>query len=255
MTRFDLRSLTAAVSVLLALTAGCERQPAPLPAPPPGAPPVLSQVQSVSDLVQLAAAEAPPAANEPNADAEAPKAKNPRRLAFTPPASWPRLGPSAAAGATATAVQRFTVPRAAGDVRDGEFVVRRPPDAAASVDAALDRWRRQFASAGGQPLADGAVRCEALEVGELKVTLVEIRGGAVPGSPSAGGPGAGGGAPGVPGPAAPGGNSPGPASQVLLAAIVAAPDGLWTFEFGGPETTVASHRDAFLALVRELRTE
>ena len=94
------------------------------------------------------------------------------------------------------------------------------------------RWAGQFHQpGGGDPVA--AMKTREIDVGGLKVTLVEVRG------TYAGGMG---------GTAA--GQKPG---HQLLGAIVAGPDANWFFKLTGPETTVTNQRAAFEGLIRSLK--
>jgi len=94
------------------------------------------------------------------------------------------------------------------------------------------RWAGQFRQPDGRnPTA--AMKTSEIRVGELKVTLVEVRG------TYAGGMG---------GTAA--GERPG---YQLLGAIASGPDANWFFKLTGPETTVTSQRAAFEGLIRSLK--
>jgi hypothetical protein len=94
------------------------------------------------------------------------------------------------------------------------------------------RWAGQFRQPDGRnPTA--AMKTSEIQVGELKVTLVEVRG------TYAGGMG---------GTAA--GERPG---YQLLGAIASGPDANWFFKLTGPETTVTSQRAAFEGLIRSLK--
>ncbi len=231
------------VAVLVGLVASlsgapaCDRRPAPPGEPPlnPSAMAGAPRLETVADLVQLVAADV--SAGQADAEQAAQtraegRAKPAPQLIFSTPERWAGVPLGAAAGATGPVPQRFIVPRAAGDRLDAELIVRPPSAAAPSVEALLSAWRRQVDAGAAQPLVDGQVRTEALEVNGLGVTLAEARSDLA---------------------ATAAGELPRP--QHFLAAFVSGPDGVWSFELSGPPNTVSEHRDAFLEMIRTLRVE
>ncbi len=192
------------------------------------------RLETVADLVQFAAADvAAHTDGEQATPAQVEERSKPApRLVFSMPETWARVPLAGSAGVTGAVPQRFVVPRAAGDRTDAELIVRPPSAAAPSVDALLVAWRRQVAGGAAQPLADGQVRMEALEVNGLRVTLAEARGELA---------------------ATAAGELP--RLQHYLAAFVSGPDGVWSFELSGPANTVGEQRDAFLEFVKNLRIE
>lgn len=122
---------------------------------------------------------------------------------------------------------QFRVPGARG-ASDGEVVAFHfGAGQGGSAAANTARWVSQFTGANGQPVVPTA---ETFKVAALVVTLVELRGtyarsvGSVSGAPKP--------------------------DQVLLAAIVEAPEGNVIFQLHGDRATVEANRRAFLEMVR-----
>jgi hypothetical protein len=198
-----LRLLASATTLcaLLGLSA-CEKTPEPAPsAPPQGAP----------------ASDAPKGS-------DAPTRKGPTDVAYDVPEGWQKVeNPSPMRKAT------FKIPRAEGDTEDAEMSVSQ---AGGTVDQNVTRWSGQFQSG-----KDDKTSRVDRKVGELSVTVVEIRGAfsgmAMPGAPAAG---------------------PKP-DWALLGAIVETEGSLTFFKLTGPEKTVTAARPGFDKLVDSLRAK
>ncbi|AUX23609.1 hypothetical protein SOCEGT47_041360 [Sorangium cellulosum] len=173
---------------------------------------------------------AAPATGQATAEAQAPAAPKPApaagqaggELAWDAPASFESApNPNAMRKAT------YKIKRAPGDAEDAELSVSR---AGGSVEANITRWIGQFSEKSGEP------KRHELNVGGIKVTVVEIRG-TFSGS----------GMPGMPA------SAPKP-SQAMLGAIAEVPSGeSWFFKMTGPEKTVTAARGDFDKLLNSLR--
>lgn len=155
------------------------------------------------------------------------KAEGPVDIGYDAPASWQKVeSPSKMRKAT------FKIPRAAGDSEDAELSVM---SAGGSVDMNIERWAGQFGKKGAD------VTRTARKVGDLAVTLVEVKGVY-----------AGSGMPGA---------DPGPPKEgwALLGAIVVGPgaspgpSGTTFFKMTGPEKTVAAAKPDFDKFVGSMR--
>ena len=149
-------------------------------------------------------------------------AAGPAGLAWDAPASWQKAdNPSTMRIAT------YKIPKAAGDSEDAELSISQ---AGGAAEANIARWEGQFED------RQGATKKEERRVGELKVTIVELRGkfmgGGMPGGPAAG--------------AKP--------AWMMLGAIVDTPQPHF-FKLTGPEKTVSAARADFDKLVDSLRAK
>ncbi len=163
----------------------------------------------------------------PRTTVGAKKAEGPVDVGYDAPASWQKVeSPSKMRKAT------FKIPRAAGDSEDAELSVM---SAGGSVDMNIERWAGQFGKKGAD------VTRTARKVGDLAVTLVEVKG-VYAGS-------------GMPG------TDPGPPKEgwALLGAIVVGPgaspgpSGTTFFKMTGPEKTVAAAKPDFDKFVGSMR--
>jgi hypothetical protein len=100
--------------------------------------------------------------------------------------------------------------------------------------ANAQRWAGQFTLPDGSP-AGSAMKTSEIEVGGLKVILVEVAGtysgGMTMGSEPA---------------------QPKPGYR-LLGAVAPGPDANWFFKFTGPDATVVEQRGAFESMVKSLK--
>lgn len=144
-----------------------------------------------------------------------------------------------AGGLTWTAEPPFVYRRPENDLRSVEYAVRGYPDATlgvfhfgaeegggGSVDDNVERWVGQFEEPHDR-------RVEPREVGDLRMTIVDVSGTFV-------------GRMGMGGPAAP------REDWRLLGAIVQGPRGLVFFKLIGPDDAIAAAEDAFEALVESI---
>jgi len=127
---------------------------------------------------------------------------------------------------------QYKVPGSAGD---GECVVFYfGPGQGGDPMSNAQRWAEQFALGDGSP-AGSAMKTSEIEVGGLKVFMVEVagtyKGGmtmtAVPAAPKPG--------------------------YRLLGAVAPGPDANWYFKFTGPDATVNAQRGAFTSMVKSLK--
>ena len=148
-------------------------------------------------------------------------------LAWKVPAGWIVEKP-----ASSMRRAQYKVPSKAGD---GECVVFYfGPGQGGDPISNAQRWAEQFALADGSP-AGSTMKTSEIEVGGLKVFVVEVagtyKGGmtmtAVPATPKPG--------------------------YRLLGAVAPGPDANWYFKFTGPDATVNEQRDAFTSMVKSLK--
>ncbi len=188
--------LAAAATLPLILLAGCAKQ-----SPPPK--PIQAPVAPVAD----------------HAGAETPVTA--AGLSFTLPAGW-RQEPVT----SSMRVAQAAIPGPGGDAVLTVFYFG--PGGGGGVEANLKRWADQVEPAPGtQPSR------EQLDVGDLRVHVIDVRGTLKP-SGMGTGP-----------------SAPQPDSR-LLGAVVEGPGGPWFFKATGPEATLGPDRDQFLALLRSL---
>lgn len=192
----------AAVSFAL-LLAGCSKTPEPTP-------------EQSSPGPTRAAAPASSAA----ARATAPS--GPTEIAWDAPATWQK-------DETPRPMRRATykIPRASGDAEDAELSISQ---AGGTVDMNVNRWVGQFETSG----PDATKRSER-KVGDLKVTMLEVKGtftgGGMPGGPPAA--------------AKP--------NYALLGAIIETAGSPWFFKLTGPAKTVEAAKADFERFVDSIR--
>jgi hypothetical protein len=148
-------------------------------------------------------------------------------LAWNSPAGWVSETPSSSMRRA-----QYKVPGAAGD---GECVVFYfGPGQGGDPKSNAERWADQFSSADGSPAA-GSMKTSEIEVGGLKVFMVEVAGTYNGGMTMT---------------AAPATPKPG---YRLLGAVAPGPDANWYFKFTGPDATVNAQRAAFESMVKSLK--
>jgi hypothetical protein len=146
----------------------------------------------------------------------------PTEIAWDAPATWQKAeNPSPMRKAT------YKIPAAQGDAEDAELSISQ---AGGSVDMNVKRWVGQFETKGPD-----ATKQTERKVGDLKVTMVEIKG-VFNGSGMPGGP-----------PAAPKPNF------ALLGAIIETSGSPWFFKLTGPEKTVEAAKADFERFVDSIR--
>jgi hypothetical protein len=144
------------------------------------------------------------------------------RYSVPVPAHWQAQSP-----ASNFRLAQFRVPAAPG-ATDGEVVVFHfGAGQGGSAEANIARWTSQFTGANGGPASP---RRDAFRVGKLPVTVVELEGSYARGV---------GGVSGAPRP-----------DQMLVAAVLEAPEGNVIFQLHGDRATVAANRRAFLDMVK-----
>lgn len=148
-------------------------------------------------------------------------------LAWTAPATWISEQP-----ASPMRRAQYKVPGRAGDGECAVFYFG--PGQGGDPMANAHRWSEQFTLADGSPAAS-AMKTSEIEVGGLKVFLVEVAGTYKGGMTMTAAP-----------------PTPKPGYR-LLGAVAPGPDANWFFKLTGPDTTVTEQRDAFLAMVRSLK--
>ncbi|MEJ7730733.1 MAG: hypothetical protein WKG00_16135 [Polyangiaceae bacterium] len=199
-------SLSHCLLATALVLAACEKTPEPDPTSSP----------STSKPAQSAAP-----APAGGATATAAAATGPADIAWDVPAAWERMeNPSPMRKAT------YKIPKAAGDKDDGDMSVSQ---AGGGIDANVKRWEQQFTDRAGE------TKTETKKVGDLEVTIVEVKGtfaSGMPGMPAA---------------------EP-KKSWALLGAIVNTKTPYF-FKLTGPDKTVTAARADFDKLVNSLRAK
>ena len=140
--------LAPALVLALAVSAGCNKQPEPIPNEKPAATTTTSSAAPASSAMPA------------TATAQPSNAAGPDDIGYDAPAAWASApNPSTMRKAT------FKIPKAAGDAEDAELAVS---SAAGGVDANIKRWEQQF--------GDAKAKTEPRTINGLKVTVVEIKG-------------------------------------------------------------------------------
>jgi hypothetical protein len=152
------------------------------------------------------------------------------KLDYDVPATWEEVPP-----ASSMRRAQYRLPRAAGDAEDGELAVF-DASIGGTVKDNMDRWRSQLVRADGQPVPEADAPTETIDVGKLRVTLLDASGRYSPTQMMPGAP-----------------SSPPREDFRLLGAVVETPQGNWYFKAAGPRATMAQHREAFLAMIRSVR--
>ena len=148
-------------------------------------------------------------------------------LAWTSPSGWISEKP-----ASAMRRAQYKVPGKAGD---GECVVFYfGPGQGGDPMANAKRWADMFSAVDGSS-AGSTMKTSEIEVGGLKVFMVEVAGTYSGGMTMT---------------AAPATPMPG---YRLLGAVAPGPDANWYFKFTGPDATVNAQRDAFTSMVKSLK--
>jgi hypothetical protein len=164
---------------------------------------------------------AAPTLKLPGAGATAPRpASGPADLTWDAPASWQKTeNPSTMRKAT------YKIPKAGDDTEDAELSISQ---AGGSPEANISRWEGQFQDRAG------ATKKEERRVGDLKVTIVELKGkfmgGGMPGGPAI---------------------APKPGWMMLGAIVETAQPHF--FKLTGPEKTVTAARADFDKMIESLR--
>ncbi len=148
-------------------------------------------------------------------------------LAWTSPSGWISEKP-----ASTMRRAQYKVPGKAGD---GECVVFYfGPGQGGDPMSNANRWAEMFSTADGNS-AGSTMKTSELEVGGLKVFLVEVAGTYNGGMTMTAKPAA-----------------PMPGYR-LLGAVAPGPDANWYFKFTGPDATVNEQREAFTSMVKSLK--
>ncbi len=148
-------------------------------------------------------------------------------LAWNSPAGWISEKP-----ASPMRRAQYKVPGKAGD---GECVVFYfGPGQGGDPMANAQRWAEMFTKADGSSAA-GTMKTSELEVGGLKVFVVEVAGTYNGGMTMNAAP-----------------SKPMPGYR-LLGAVAPGPDANWYFKFTGPDATVTEQRDTFTTMVKSLK--
>ncbi len=191
------RFVTLAAVVPLALAVGCAKE----------SPPPQSSLAPVAPVADHAPAKMPVTA---------------AGLTFTLPAGWRQQ-----AVTSSMRVAQAAIPGSGGEAILTVFYFG--PGGGGGVEANLERWADQVEPAPGtQPSR------EQLEVGDLRVYVVDVRGTLKP-SGMGTGP-----------------SEPQPDAR-LLGAVVEGPGGPWFFKATGPDATLGPAREKFVDLLRSLR--
>jgi len=125
---------------------------------------------------------------------------------------------------------QYRVPGPAGDAECVVFYFG--PGQGGDASSNARRWASQFRPSDGRDSA-AALKTSEFQVGDLKVTTVDVEGTYLGGM----------------GGAATGGKP----DHRLVGAIVAGPDANWFFKLTGPAKTVAAQKGAFEGMIRSLK--
>jgi len=178
---------------------------------PPGHPPVGAPTQTTPGLPPV-----PEGAGEGDA-----------ALTWTVPPGWVSEPP-----ASSMRRAQYKVPGKAGD---GECVVFYfGPGQGGDPMSNAQRWAGQFTQPDGSA-AEGSMKTTEMEVGGIKVTIVEVAGTYSGGMTMTAEPA-----------------QPMP-NYRLLGAVAPGPDANWYFKFTGPDATVNAQRAAFEAMVKSFK--
>ncbi len=148
-------------------------------------------------------------------------------LAWTAPEGWLKEVP--------TSKMRRAQYRVPGEAGDGECVVFYfGPGQGGDARSNTIRWGEQFIQPDGRP-SSAVQKSENLTVNGIPILLTEVtgtyQGGFVMDGSAKSYPG-----------------------SMLLGAVAEGPDANWFFKLTGPEATVKTHREAFMTLIRSLRS-
>jgi len=150
-------------------------------------------------------------------------------LTFTAPSEWKTVATS-----SSMRVAQYALPRAAGDLQDGELVVYYFGGSGGTVEANIERWVGQMQQPDGRPSTAVAKR-QSRTINGLKVTLVDVPGTYVaemtPGSAQRH-------------------NSPG---FHLRAAVIETSNGPYFIKLTGPAKTVAASEKAFESFLASVK--
>jgi hypothetical protein len=226
----------------------CEREPIPRATSRPAAAaptsaPTDAELANVRNFVKESAPPAQPAMppGHPNISEmsgmrptgeSAPPGTPPVNLKYTAPSTWEQVPVRSSFRAA-----QFRLPRAEGDAEDGELAVF-AAGVGGGVEMNIARWRGQFSTPDDQPLPDDAVVRETMQVGDLKITFIDMAGRFDAGALMAG--------------------SSAPAAKDnyrMFGAIVETPSAPWFFKAVGPQATMAHHRDEFVEFLRSMKAE
>lgn len=152
-------------------------------------------------------------------------------LKYEVPPDWKPVPPD-----RPTRKAQYVLPRAEGDLEDGELVVFYfGPGEGGNVQDNLTRWRGMFTQPDGSPLADDHGTSETFEAGGLRITLLDVSGRYAP-TPMSGM-----------------GTIPPRDHFRMLAAVVETPSGPWFFRATGPAATMSHHREAIRSLLASVK--
>ncbi len=132
---------------------------------------------------------------------------------------------------------QFDIPASEGATGDAGLIIYYfGPGGAGPIQANLDRWRGMFFDADRQPIGEGGYSTQKLEVAEMPVTLLEIRGHYF--DPMT----------------VRDMSEPTKEEYMMFAAVVETPDdGPFFFKATGPAATMESQREAFMKMLRSVR--
>lgn len=244
MQRSRFLTLASSAAILLFVFAGCERGSPPSPpstTQSAATQPTSTELASIRSFVQDAASQGPqslPAGRPPVGAAAAgimplapPLPTAPLNLKFTTSDTWQPQQPSSSLRAAL-----YRLPRVATDREDGELAVFNTGIGGTVEDNVL-RWRMQFSTPDGQPVPDVAFVRQSFEANGLMITVVDVAGrysGATMGRGVA---------------------TDAKDDYRMLAAIVETARGLWYFKAVGLAATIGAHRDAFIEMLRTLKSD
>lgn len=225
------------LDVKVARTPPVAAQPAPATAPAgsmgPGgamaeraAPPITAGSQMPAGHPPVGAPPGGSAAGSAPVPIVAPGGEGGKAIVWTVPAGWKAEPP-----ANQTRRAQYRVPGPGGDGECAVFYFG--PGQGGSPASNAERWASQFEQPDGKP-GTAAMQTRNIEVGRMKVLIVETAGTYIAGTMM-------------------GGPVERRAGWALLGAVVEGPDANWFFKLTGPKTSLDAQRAAFEGMVRSLK--
>ncbi|MBW8875237.1 MAG: hypothetical protein JF614_09755 [Acidobacteria bacterium] len=210
---------TLTLSLLLALLCACNKN-APATEAPTATP--ATEAAAPSQPAGDSSAPAPISAHGGAVADTQPGQPAAGAIDFDLPKSWDKQSPSSS--------MRLAQAVISGPGGPGDFAVFFfGPGGGGSVDANISRWV-------GQMETTDHPKPETFEAGGMKVTWVDVKGTLKPGQM--------------------GMSSPAAVSDArLYGAVVEGPGGPWFFKATGPDKTLAPQRDAFVTMLKSVRTK
>jgi hypothetical protein len=155
-----------------------------------------------------------------------------KKLVFDTPKEWKEVDVK---GATMAPKKEWSLEKAEGDDEAPSLKLYHFGGSGGTLDENVKRWCSQFKTKDGEAFAVEKAKKETFEVGDLKITTVEIEGT-------------------YQRPAMMGGGDP-KKDQKLLAAYVDGKGGPWFIKLQGPAKSVDKNKDAFVKWLKSAKLE